>query len=99
MEKEKLAKHKNPLTNIIKAKKIIEDKENKTKEGNIFLLFFLYLYNMEIKKITLEEAIHSHFIILIENELLTIPNDYELGKYVREKMNNKINKVKEIGND
>jgi hypothetical protein len=44
---------------------------------------------MELDKITLDELIKRPFIVLNENEILSRPNDMELGDYVRTKLNKK----------
>lgn len=56
---------------------------------------------MELDKITLDELIKRPFIVLNENEILSRPNDMELGDYVRTKLNKKkyegdLEKIKKV---
>lgn len=56
---------------------------------------------MEIDKYSFVDIVLKNYIALTENEILSRPNDLELGKYVREKLDKKKyeNNLKKIKKD
>jgi hypothetical protein len=49
---------------------------------------------MTIDKKTIEEIITTPFITVFEDEIMEIPNDYNLGKYIRQKLDKKKSEIK-----